>query len=572
MQQHPVPQNIASFKFKLFGSLTARQFFTLIIPLSFAAVIFFSGVPSVIRIPLSLTIGGFAFFIALVPIGGRPFDKWAVAFIKAVMSPTQRVWIKEKKIPEFLTMIITPPASDQQIPEEFTSKKKERLMAYLKTLPKNNASPLDVKEEIALSDIDFAAGPSLSLAGASGSDNFPPPIIWPSSPYLGGQKPLSTQPVIASGNADNQKAQITSNINMAPKIGSSDLKPQYPSAASLKTKVGSSRFEQSNIAMPQAPISAGKSDLPPVPVAPIKEVPLPEPPNMAPAQAPKISLHARPYILKGIEKRIAAPKPPEPEYVELVSEPTVNLASDTNYSFDNVISVRTPDNKIRLVHGIGTTRARKLHFAPPVNFDISKLPIRGEKRFEISDELKKRYRFEDTSPPVVLPTERKPGIIPQVARPHIQSSIQNIPQKPSAAPGPTGQQIQSQQTAQKNDDTYNKFSVTDLKKQQLQQKQLSNAEIIPLTRTPNVISGQVIDGAGGPIAGAVLVIRDVHGIPVRALKTNKLGQFLSATPLTSGTYNIETESELAKFEPFSINLKNQIVPPIAIYAQGAQNG
>ena len=105
MQQHPVPQNIASFKLKLFGSLTARQFFTLIIPLSLAAVIYFSNLPSFIRIPLALTIGGFAFFIALVPIGGRPFDKWAVAFIRAVMSPTQRVWIKEKKIPEFLERV-----------------------------------------------------------------------------------------------------------------------------------------------------------------------------------------------------------------------------------------------------------------------------------------------------------------------------------------------------------------------------------------------------------------------------------------------------------------------------------
>src|SRR3989344_7016543 len=197
MQQHPVPQNIASFKFKLFGNLTARQFFTLIIPLSLAAVIYFSGIPSIIRYPVSFAVGGFAFFIALVPIGGRPFDKWAVAFIKAVMSPTQRVWTKEKKIPDFLTMIITPQIAEDNIPEELSSKKKERLMAYLKTLPKDNASPLDVKEEIALSDLDFTTQPSLSFSGPAHGEKFRPPIIWPSSHYLGGQKPLSTEPKIA---------------------------------------------------------------------------------------------------------------------------------------------------------------------------------------------------------------------------------------------------------------------------------------------------------------------------------------------------------------------------------------
>jgi len=183
MQQHPVPQNISSFKFKLFGNLTARQFFTLIIPLSLAVLIYFSGIPAFIRYPLSLLIGGFAFFIALVPINGMSFDKWLVAFLKAVMSPTQRVWIKEAKIPEFLTMIVAPPVTEQKIPEEFTIKKKERLTAYLRTLPKDNASPLDVKEEIALQGIDYSveAAHGVSPSPAVVAQN-PPSIIWQTNP------------------------------------------------------------------------------------------------------------------------------------------------------------------------------------------------------------------------------------------------------------------------------------------------------------------------------------------------------------------------------------------------------
>ena len=138
------------------------------------------------------------------------------------------------------------------------------------------------------------------------------------------------------------------------------------------------------------------------------------------------------------------------------------------------------------------------------------------------------------------------------------------------APGPTGQQVPTTASASQKSDS-SQFSITDLKKQELAKKQLSSAEIVPLTKTPNVVSGQVVDTSGTAIAGAVLVIRNEQGIPVRALKTNKLGQFLSATPLTNGTYNIETESELATFNPFSILLKDQIVSPIAIVAEGAKS-
>lgn len=550
MQQHSVPQNIASFKFKLFGSLTARQFFTLITPLSLAAVIFFSPIPPVIRIPISFAIGGFAFFIALVPIGGRPFDKWAVAFIKAVMSPTQRVWIKEKKIPEFLTMIIAPPIAEEKVPEELSSKKREKLMAYLKTLPKDNASPLDVKEQIALQDIDYSIQPNIAVQATPKpipSETLPPPIIWPKVPIQ--QEVTRIEKVVKP----KQKPQITSSIN-TPRP-----EPHIPSAAAPKFKNVHAGFKPAEVKLPPIPIPHVE-DLPPSP---------PQPARVEPVPQPKVSLHAKPYILRGVEKRIATPTPKR-NYIELVSEPTVSLASDINYSIDNIIPIRTPDNRIKLVHGIGTTRARKLHYAPPMSFDISKLPIRGEKRFEISDELKKHYQFEDVNPPVVLPIEKKPSPIPKVARQHIEQRPQNIPQRIKTAPGPTGQQVRTPPAAAAVQQSHTpKFSVTDLKKQEVEKKQLSSAEIIPLTKTPNVISGQVVNAGGEPIAGAVLVIRNKHGIPVRALKTNKLGQFLSATPLSDDTYIIETESQLAKFSPFSISLKNQIVPPIAINSEGA---
>src|SRR3989338_3299353 len=116
MEQHPVPSHIASFEFKLFGNLTIKQFVTLAIPASVGGIIFFSGLPDTIRFPLSVLFVGFGLLIALVPFGGRPFTKWIMAFVKAILSPTQRIWIKEKKIPEFLWVITNPsPAPVQEV-------------------------------------------------------------------------------------------------------------------------------------------------------------------------------------------------------------------------------------------------------------------------------------------------------------------------------------------------------------------------------------------------------------------------------------------------------------------------
>lgn len=87
-------------------------------------------------------------------------------------------------------------------------------------------------------------------------------------------------------------------------------------------------------------------------------------------------------------------------------------------------------------------------------------------------------------------------------------------------------------------------------------------------RTPNVVVGQVLDGEGNTVEAAILEIKDSEGRPVRALRSNKVGHFLTATPLSMGTYEIITEKEGLLFEPIQFMAKNEIVPPIEIRAKG----
>lgn len=90
---------------------------------------------------------------------------------------------------------------------------------------------------------------------------------------------------------------------------------------------------------------------------------------------------------------------------------------------------------------------------------------------------------------------------------------------------------------------------------------------LKLTSFPNVINGIVTDSTGNYIEGAIVVAHDKQGLPVRALKSNKLGQFVAATPLPNGEYTIVVEKDNLAFDKVGIELKNEILPPILIAAK-----
>lgn len=90
---------------------------------------------------------------------------------------------------------------------------------------------------------------------------------------------------------------------------------------------------------------------------------------------------------------------------------------------------------------------------------------------------------------------------------------------------------------------------------------------LSLTSIPNIINGVVFDWAGNYIEGAIIVAHDKDGLPVRALKTNKLGQFIAATPLAPGVYILSIEKDSLVFDNIPVELKDSILSPITIQAK-----
>ncbi len=477
-------------------------------------MIYFSGLNTVIRFSLSAILAGFGFFAALVQIGGRPFDKWFLAFIRAIFSPTQRIWVKEKHMPEFLNVVIGPARDEGKIPEEITTQSRERMLAFLKSLPKENASSLDIREQVAIQELNLTNG-------EAGEGKLPPPIIWPT---------------------------IVKRLEENVEIVIGEEKPKKPAGT------------QTDLAATQIEKEAARRE---------EQVKLKD--KVIPKQYsvfPKISESAKAYILPGIEDRLRQNVKSEQSIKQLAA----HLASEANFSLDNIFSLKEPNSKARLMRGVGKTRVRKLHFAPPENFDLSKLPIRGEGRIEISDELARRFHFEEENPEVVLANSAKSTV--ESVQIHIpvkgQEVSQTLPKQAKSIANKKTVEATNivsvvKQEAKKED--FSRFSMSNTKQISDIPNLGQSAQIIPLTSSPNVVSGLVTDMNGTPIDGAVLVIRDANGMPARALKTNKLGQFLSATPLGNGVYTIEVESERVKFRPTQLSANGQVLQPLGIQGE-----
>jgi len=97
MQQHPVPQPITSYEFRLVGDMTLKQFGKLASGIILALIVYGINPPGFIKWPLIILFAGIGIAMAFLPFGGRPIDVWIIAFIKRIYSPTLYLWQTKNK-------------------------------------------------------------------------------------------------------------------------------------------------------------------------------------------------------------------------------------------------------------------------------------------------------------------------------------------------------------------------------------------------------------------------------------------------------------------------------------------
>lgn len=149
MEQHPVPRNISSFEFHLIGDMTLSQFFYLAGAAGAGFIIYKAApFPDLIKYLMIGVTGFIGFSFAFLPIQERPLDKWIVAFIRSIFSPTQFIWQKDGSAPDILVRPAT--INTHAMPQTHIDAHKEandKLRAYLSTLPKSSHEMLNVAEQ-----------------------------------------------------------------------------------------------------------------------------------------------------------------------------------------------------------------------------------------------------------------------------------------------------------------------------------------------------------------------------------------------------------------------------------------
>lgn len=117
MENHPIPQDITGFQFKLIGKMTIKQFVYLAAGAILAWLFFFVfGLPFLIKTPLAIISFTLGAGIAFVPIDGRPMDTMIGNFIRALLSPTQFIYQKNSGAPSSNTNVDSPSSAQPTSP------------------------------------------------------------------------------------------------------------------------------------------------------------------------------------------------------------------------------------------------------------------------------------------------------------------------------------------------------------------------------------------------------------------------------------------------------------------------
>lgn len=147
MENHPIPQDVTGFQFKLIGNMTVKQFAYLATGVVFAWILWQLPVATIVKLPFCAIFALSGVGLAFLPISGRPMDLMIGNYLKALFRPTQFIYVKTGGQIYFPGNIPTATAGNiKQYKNEFSPLPKDKLKDYLESLNIQPANKVDEKE------------------------------------------------------------------------------------------------------------------------------------------------------------------------------------------------------------------------------------------------------------------------------------------------------------------------------------------------------------------------------------------------------------------------------------------
>lgn len=188
MEQHPIPQQISSYQFRLVGDMTLKQFFQLAGGALISLLFYASPLHPLIKWPFIIFFALLGVALAFLPFEERPLEKWIVAFFRSIYSPTLFSWQQAKAKPVFFQEEAVAPAEKIIAPGG-----EKALQAYLSTTQKSPLfSALEAAEQSFLSRITqlFGGGfapsplPQISSMQSPAKPQMAPQVSIPQTPPI----------------------------------------------------------------------------------------------------------------------------------------------------------------------------------------------------------------------------------------------------------------------------------------------------------------------------------------------------------------------------------------------------
>jgi len=147
MEQHPIPQQITSYEFKLVGDMTLKQFGKAAGGVIIALLINSSKLVFFVKWPLIFIFAAGGLALAFVPFQDRPLETWLMAFIKSIYSPT--IYTYKKESPEnWLEIDLSKQIkSDEEEDVVVPIKEDKKVKEFINSLPSVGREKKETREE-----------------------------------------------------------------------------------------------------------------------------------------------------------------------------------------------------------------------------------------------------------------------------------------------------------------------------------------------------------------------------------------------------------------------------------------
>lgn len=151
MDNHPIPQDVTGFQFKLIGNMTLKQFLYLAGGCIIAWIFYALPIPILIKLPGVLLPAFLGFSFAFLPIEGRPMDAMVSLFFKALFAPDQYIYAKTGKP---LNIVLPSPKKTKNPTTQINQAQISQMVSTItQKKPQKPKTKLDEKEELFLKTI-----------------------------------------------------------------------------------------------------------------------------------------------------------------------------------------------------------------------------------------------------------------------------------------------------------------------------------------------------------------------------------------------------------------------------------